>query len=86
MFWQLLITIIGTSTVSAILGIWFSNIEDKHMLREKKKIHIYYVNKIKNLDYKIFEQKIRKSKIADIYKSLHSKWKKLMCNIFFKLP
>ena len=26
------------------------------MLKEKKKIHIYYVNKIKHLDYKIYDQ------------------------------
>ena len=56
MIWQLLIIILGTCIISTILGIWISNAEDKHMLKEKKKIHIYYVNKIKNLDYKIYEQ------------------------------
>jgi hypothetical protein len=56
MFWQLLIVFVGTLFISSLLGIWISNAEDKHMLKEKKKIHIYYVNKIKNLDYKVFEQ------------------------------
>ena len=56
MIWQLLIVFVGTFIISTVLGIWISNSEDKRMLKEKKKIHIYYVNKIKNLDYKIFEQ------------------------------
>lgn len=54
--WQLLIVLVGTFIISTGLGVWISNVEDKQMLKEKKKIHIYYVNKIKNLDYKIFEQ------------------------------
>lgn len=56
MIWKLLIVILGAVIVSIVLAIWISNAEDKYMLKEKKKIHIYYVNKIKHLDYKIYEQ------------------------------
>jgi hypothetical protein len=38
--WQLLIVFVGTFIISTILGIWISNAEDKHMLKEKKKIQV----------------------------------------------
>ena len=74
-YWQLLIVFIGTFIVSTILGVWISSMEDKYMLREKKKIHIYYVNKIKNLDYKIFEQEDDDYPNAIVIRSCE-RWKK----------
>ena len=75
MFWQLLIVFAGLFIVSFLLGIWISNTEDAYVLKQKKKIHIYYVNKIKNLDYKIFEQEDSDYPNAIVIRSCN-RWKK----------
>lgn len=74
MFWQLLIVFVG-AIVSSLLGIWISNTKDAYVLKQKKKIHIYYVNKIKNLDYKIFEQEDSDYPNAIVIRSCN-RWKK----------
>ena len=56
MIWQLLLIFVGTAIISILLGLFLSKSEDKYILSGKKKIHIYYINKIKHLDYKIYEQ------------------------------
>lgn len=75
MIWQLLIVIILAMMLSVFLGMWISNTEDAYMLKQKKKIHIYYVNKIKNLDYKIFEQEDSDYPNAIVIRSCN-RWKK----------
>lgn len=56
MIWQTLIIIITICIISGLLSVAIVELDYKHEMRKKKKIHIYYVNKIKYLDYKIYEQ------------------------------
>ena len=56
MSWQLLVALVGTLFIVILLSVLAAVLEKRRDIKNKKKIHIYYVNKIKNLDYKIFEQ------------------------------